>query len=405
MKNRVLYITYDGLLEPLGQSQVLQYLKGLSSSYDITIVSYEKKSDWDEVDRRNRINIEISNRDICWYPLRYHKSPTAIATFYDILVGMFIGSWLVLTKKVQVVHARSYVSSVIALLIKKVFKIKFIFDMRGFWADERVGSGILGKASKLYQVTKWLERRFLLNADAVVSLTDNGVEAMTGFDYLAGKTINFHVIPTCTDLEMFKPINNDQLKDAFGLTDCFVVGYVGSVGNRYLFDEVIDTFNMFKKKVANAFLLVLNKSEHEFIISKMKKHKMEEKEYRVIAADYSKVSDYITVMDCGLFYYKPTFSAKATSPTKLGEFLACGVPCLGNSGVGDVESILEGERVGIILHEFSSDAEVEAVSRLLGLCSEAEIKNRCVEVASRYFSLAQGVKSYGRIYDSLGRRG
>ena len=95
MKNRVLYITYDGLLEPLGQSQVLQYLKGLSSSYDITIVSYEKKSDWDEVDRRNRINIEISNRDICWYPLRYHKSPTAIATFYDILVGMFIGSWLV----------------------------------------------------------------------------------------------------------------------------------------------------------------------------------------------------------------------------------------------------------------------------------------------------------------------
>jgi len=42
---------------------------------------------------------------------------------------------------------------------------------------------------------------------------------------------------------------------------------------------------------------------------------------------------------------------------------------------------------------------------LLGLCSEAEIKNRCVEVASRYFSLAQGVKSYGRIYDSLGRRG
>ena len=137
----------------------------------------------------------------------------------------------------------------------------------------------------------------------------------------------------------------------------------------------------------------------------MKKHKMEEKEYRVIAADYSKVSDYITVMDCGLFYYKPTFSAKATSPTKLGEFLACGVPCLGNSGVGDVESILEGEGVGVILHEFSSGAVSAAASRLLALCSESEIKDRCVEVAHRYFSLAQGVESYRRIYDSLNKGG
>ena len=162
---------------------------------------------------------------------------------------------------------------------------------------------------------------------------------------------------------------------------------------------------MFKEKIANTFLLVLNKSEHEFIISKMKKHKMEEKEYRVIAADYSKVSDYITIMDCGLFYYKPTFSAKATSPTKLGEFLACGVPCLGNSGVGDVESILEGEGVGVVLHEFNSEAVSEAVSRLLTLCSESEIEDRCVEVAHRYFSLAQGVESYMRIYGSLDKGG
>jgi hypothetical protein len=30
---RILYISYDGMLEPLGQSQVLQHLKGLASSF------------------------------------------------------------------------------------------------------------------------------------------------------------------------------------------------------------------------------------------------------------------------------------------------------------------------------------------------------------------------------------
>jgi len=42
---RVLYISYDGLMEPLGESQVLSYLKGLSKSYQIYLLSFEKKQD------------------------------------------------------------------------------------------------------------------------------------------------------------------------------------------------------------------------------------------------------------------------------------------------------------------------------------------------------------------------
>jgi len=43
MKN-VLYISYDGMTDPLGQSQVLPYLVNLSASgYNFTILSCEKK--------------------------------------------------------------------------------------------------------------------------------------------------------------------------------------------------------------------------------------------------------------------------------------------------------------------------------------------------------------------------
>ena len=41
---KVLYITYDGMTDPLGQSQVLPYLVGLSEKgYKFTILSFEKK--------------------------------------------------------------------------------------------------------------------------------------------------------------------------------------------------------------------------------------------------------------------------------------------------------------------------------------------------------------------------
>ena len=42
---KVLYITYDGILEPLGQSQVLNYLEKLSEDHEITLMSFEKKQD------------------------------------------------------------------------------------------------------------------------------------------------------------------------------------------------------------------------------------------------------------------------------------------------------------------------------------------------------------------------
>ena len=74
---RVLYISYDGVMEPLGRSQVLQYLKRLAKQHSITLISYEKKADWSQEGRRTALVEEMSAAGIKWYPLRYHKRPTA----------------------------------------------------------------------------------------------------------------------------------------------------------------------------------------------------------------------------------------------------------------------------------------------------------------------------------------
>jgi glycosyltransferase involved in cell wall biosynthesis len=401
---RILYISYDGMLEPLGQSQVLQYLKRLASGYCITLVSYEKPADWADTPRREALITEVRSAGISWVPLKYHKKLSALATVYDLFVGFVVCAFLAITRSIKIVHARSYVPSVIALGLKKFLGIRFIFDMRGFWADERVERGIWGEKSKTYSVVKWLERHFLLNADVVVSLTHAGVAVISKFSYLKGRDSLFEVIPTCTNLEKFSPVRSGGSDTINGDRD-FVLGYVGSVDTAYMFDPVLRCFKMLRELREDARLLVITRSSSAYLNKLLKEYAIPERCVEVKAVCHDQVSEEIGRMDAGIFFVKTGFSAHASAPTKLGEFLACGVPCLGNSGVGDVESILEGESVGIILHEFSSDAEVEAVSSLLGLCSESEIKNRCVEVASRYFSLAQGVKSYGGIYDSLGRGG
>jgi len=201
----VLYISYDGLMEPLGQSQVLRYLERLALDHKIVLISFEKPHDWLQIDSREALRYQIRAAGITWIPLRYHKRPSSLATAFDIAQGVVVGAWAVMRHRVHIVHARSYVPSVIALALKKLFGLKYIFDMRGFWADERVDGGIWPKGSRLYRVAKWFEQRFLLNADAVVSLTHTAVKDMQSFHYLQGVRQKFVVIPTGANLQLFHP--------------------------------------------------------------------------------------------------------------------------------------------------------------------------------------------------------
>lgn len=398
MTSPVLYISYDGILEPLGQSQVLRYLERLAPDHKIVLMSFEKPDDWQQIGRREALRKQIRAAGITWIPLRYHKRPSALATAFDIAQGVAVGAWAVMRHRIRIVHARSYVPSVIALALKKLFRLKYIFDMRGFWADERVDGGLWPAGGRLYRVAKWFERRFLLNADCVVSLTRAAVDEMRTFPYLQGRMPRFELVTTCADLELFRP--GEAAPRSAGRP--FTLGYVGSVGVWYLFDETLRCFQLLRERLPDARLHILNRGGHDYIQERMAALNIEPSAVQVEAADHAGVARAMQQMDAGAFFIKPVYSKTASAPTKLGEFLGCGVPCLGNHGVGDMAAILEKEQVGVALDRFDESAMREAIDRLVQLTETSEIHARCREVALRYFSLDEGVRSYDRIYRSLG---
>ncbi|NHQ59224.1 glycosyltransferase family 4 protein [Chlorobium sp. BLA1] len=395
----VLYISYDGILEPLGQSQVLAYLNFLSKHRRIYLISFEKPEDWDNASERNRITASVAASGILWYPLRYHKKPSSLATLWDIVCGFATGLFLVLRYRLRIVHARSYVSSVIALLLKRFTGVKYVFDMRGFWADERVDGGLWPKGGSLYRAAKWFERHFLLNADLVVSLTHAAVTEINTFSYLQGKIIPFEVITTCADLNLFHPRQMDSLSHPSDRP--FTLGYVGSVGVWYLFDETLRCFKLLRKQVPDARLYIVNRGGHAFIHERLQAMGIAPDLVRIEAADPGGVALAMQEMDAGIFIIKPVYSKIASAPTKLGEFLGCGVPCLGNTGVGDMAAILENEQVGVALNSFDDASMSQAITRLLELTKKEDIKTRCRSVALRYYSLDEGVRRYASIYKRL----
>jgi len=390
---KILYITYDGLLEPLGQSQVLEYQKKLSQRHDIFIISFEKLTLNKNNEFHNSTIKILKASNINWYRLQYHKKPSGLATAFDISTGILLASFLIIRYNIKIIHARSYVPSVIALFMKKFIGSKFIFDMRGFWADERVDGGLWKKNSLLYKLAKWFESKFIINANHIVSLTRSAINEMNKFEYVDCNMPPHTVISTCTNLKMFSHQPNKSKN--------FTLGYVGSVGTWYDFDSVITAFLELLKIIPDATLFIVNQNEHEYILKKLLENNISMNRYKLVSANHSEVPLLMNQMDAGIFFIKQHFSKTASAPTKLGEFLGCGVPCLTNNKIGDMQSIIDKENVGVSIPDFSQENIKSGIQDLIHIVQTTNISEQCVRTANKYFSLNDGVKKYDEIYSSL----
>lgn len=395
MKQGILYISYDGMLEPLGQSQVISYLEKLAPNRRIHLISFEKLRDWGETAARQVMRDRLEKSGIAWHPLRYHKAPSAPATAYDIAVGTFTAIRLARWHRLTIVHARSYVPALIGLAVKRATGAKLLFDMRGFWADERVDGGLWPANGRLFRMTKALERRFLLASDHIVTLTHASAMEIRRLRYLAGKTPPITVIPTCADLDLFSIQGPSP-------TSPFVLGYVGSVGTWYLLDEMLRCFQELLAIEPDARLLVVNRGEQELIRERAKMLHINPSNLEIVAAEHRDMATLIGRMSAGMAVIKPVYSKIASAPTKLAEYLGCGVPVLGNDGVGDMAEILESRQVGVVLQDFSDDSLRSGVGGLVELAREPRTRDRCRQAAIELFSLDRGVAAYEAIYNELG---
>ncbi len=404
-KFRVLYISYDGLTDPLGQSQVLPYLMNLARlNYEIHILSTEKNENF--LKNREIIQELCENSGIKWSWINYTKTPPILSTIYD--VRSLIQKATVLHKKTNfdIIHCRSYISALVGLKIKRKYGVSFLFDMRGFWADERVDGNIWNLKilpfKKVYNFFKKKEQQFLLNADQVISLTYNGKSEMRGWNYLQGKEDNISVIPCCADLNHFDfnvIEGNNILKSSLNIPlENKVICYLGSVGTWYMMYEMLDYFAIHIKYHPETSFLWITKDEPSMIMSAAKEKGVQEHVF-IKPAERAQLPGLLSICDASIFFIKPLYSKKASSPTKMAELLGMGIPIICNSDVGDTDEIVRKENLGIVLDGFTESDYLNAVQKFDELLQipKDHLRNKSIQ----YFSLVQGVKKYHEVYQKL----
>ncbi|MDT7540299.1 MAG: hypothetical protein QOE33_203 [Acidobacteriota bacterium] len=406
---RVLFISYNGMLDPLGQSQVIPYLSALADECGVrfTLLSFERAAAFtpEGEERCALLRAQLLAHEIEWHQLRYHQRPSLPATAYDINAGTRYAKRLVREQGIEMVHARSHVPAAMALALKREFGTKMIFDVRGLLAEEYADAGHWRAGSFKYKLTKRMERRFLRAADGVVTLTEAIWEIIKEWEGLRGRTVAHEVIPCCADLARFQfdESARERVRAELNVENSFVIVYSGSIGGWYLNDEMADFFAALTAERADAHFLWLTPRGHDTVRALMTARGIGEERYTVRAAQSEEVASYLSAADAGLAFIKPCFSKLASSPTKTAEYLACGLPVVLNAGVGDSDVLVTREHVGALVENFSVEDYRRAARTIDAMLSRREATRQHTRaVATRLFDVRRtGLERYASLYETV----
>ena len=400
--NTILYISYDGLLEPLGESQVVNYVERLAADHAMTVLSFEKPADLSDPDRLRAMERRLEAQGVNWVKLRYHKLFPTISTAFDVVRGILCARAVCQRRGVMIVHARGYVSSLIALAARSASGARFLFDMRGFWVDEKVEAGHWTSGGILYRIGKWWEHRFFRSADGIISLTDQGVRAFAEFGHETAPSGLVEVIPTCVDLQHFKPgTKESELVRSLGLTGACVVGCVGTMSNWYMRHEMLQYLAYITRSVGRARALIVTREDHCNLQHDAERVGIPGDRLVFARADFADMPLFIRLFDVGMFFIRPVASKRGSAATKLAEFLACGVPVIINDGVGDSGNIVRQGRVGVVLPRVDVEAFERSLPDVRALLADREVAGRCRRLAHELFDVERGVHKYRRVYRLL----
>ena len=404
-RTRILYITYDGLTDPLGRSQVLPYVTGLAElGHQITILSCEKPERM--LRDGDRILTLCIAAGLHWNPIQYHKQPPILSSALDAAALQRTAIKLHRDQSFDIVHCRSYIPARAGLALKRRFGVRFLFDMRGFWPDEKVEGNNWNLANPLYAAVyryfKQLESRLLRGADHIVSLTAAGKAQLLTRPELQGADARISVIPCCVDFDHF-PLATQATRHAarerLGIAaDDPTLLYLGSLGSWYMLDEMLDFLRVYQSRHSAARFLFVTPDDAQPIRDAAAARGVDPDRLTILAASREEVPQLMAAADLGIFFIKPVFSKTASSPTKMGEMLALGLPIVANDGVGDVGQMVADIRCGAAVSEFTPGAYAAALDQMAGLQGSAEGRR---ERALVWFDVRIGIERYDQVYRAL----
>jgi glycosyltransferase involved in cell wall biosynthesis len=403
---RALYISHNGMLEGLGHGQVLPYLRGLARrGVSIDLLSYEAQGTEPAAVETLRDSLAASG--IRWTALPRRRDTRLVVKVAESATGALHALATALRRRPDIVHGRSYLPTAVADVVASLIpRARLVFDCRGMVGDEYVDARHWSQDRLEYKLVKRYEARAFHRAEGVVVLTEALKRWITARRWFGPET-HVEAIPCCVDLDTFKFDEGARvrLRRELGVEDKLVVLYSGSLGSWYREEDLARFAGILRKRTGRpvAFVL-LTRAPPDELVGLLKREGLTDEEIIVRGVKPPEMPAYLSLGDIGLSFIKSCFSKKGSSPTKVAEYLACGLPVVLNGDIGDQVDLSEEEDACVVVESFADDELVRAADAALVLAARpiAERVRVGRHVADHRFGLERvGVARYERLYRAV----
>jgi len=389
---RLLYVVYWGALEPLGQALVVPPVLHLArSGVAVTLVTFEKGRDLADSRRVAACRAELEAAGARWLPLRYHRSPTLAATAWDLAAGTARAILAGFRGRPAVVHGRTFVGGLVGRLVAGALRRPFVYHAEGFWPEEQVAGGVWSRGGRAFRTATAVEGGLFRGAAGVVVLSRSARERVLALRHGAPES-SVVVVPSCVDLDRFRP-------PAVVPPEPRPLVYSGSLGGRYPADLPAAFLAAALREDPAVSLRVYTQSDPALAQEAL--GALPRSAWSVRRLPHAEVPAALGECGAGLHLLAP--GQYYGSPTRIGEYWACGIPVVTTGDVGDVDEIVRRERVGVILSDTRPEALTAAVRELAALTRDPALAGRCRAAAERHYSLERGVATQVGLYEALAK--
>lgn len=183
------------------------------------------------------------------------------------------------------------------------------------------------------------------------------------------------VLPCLVDLERFPRFTKrTSLRDELGLSDKFVVTYVGTAAPWQCAPETVAFFALLRARMPHAFFWVFTPDREKF---QSLLEALPADSWKIEFRPHHELAGLLPAADVACLVRRRERVNHVASPLKFPEYLSCGLPVLIGPEVGHYSQLVRDERLGVVVDPDMPDSWPQVLDDMQAMFADITIRERC----------------------------
>lgn len=404
MKVKTIFIfAYYSFQDPIFQSAVLPYFKGLGERSELRFViltfeqqKYKMSSVQIDITRN-----ELKKEQIRWFYKNWHSGKFKIVKkVFDFFNGILYSTYLIMKYKPAAIYSEGFPGAIIGHHLSRLFNLPHLIHTFEPHTDYMVEAGVWSEKSWEARLLRKYEMRVAKGASYIFTATNAMIEKLKSLNIKS----KIYRVPSCVDLSLFNFSQIDRLKIrrkyAIQGSDC-VITYLGKFGGMYMEEEIFDFFKICEEygKI-NFKYFIITPDSHEGIFNYIESKNLDKSKFIVMTLQRNEISKFLSASDFGLVPVRQNPGKRYCSPIKDGEYWACGLPILIPKGISDDYIFARQYNIGLVIKDMDRES-LEIVLQNMEVWLKIKNKDEVVKDCRDFVVKDRSIQKYKNLYREI----